>query len=108
MRDVADSSSADTASHADGVWRGATDPVQSDLTAVLEGLPLPARGSAARAWVKFASAQEDEWTPPPAEMPLAENRDVHPSISRLLKVVASDALRVWHEGYAEDEVEVET
>jgi hypothetical protein len=108
MRDLADSLSADTASHAGVAWRGATNPEPGDTAAVLAGLPLPVRGSAASAWALFASAHVREWAPPPPdEKELAENRDVHPSISRLLAaVITSGALRVWHEGYAEEDVPI--
>jgi len=105
MRGVAGSSSADTASHADVARRGATDPELGDVMATLEGLPPPARNSASRAWAEFALAHEQGWVPPSDGKDLAENRDVHPSVSRLLAAVtARDALRVWHEGYAEDDV----
>ena len=54
MRGVAGSSLADMTSHADVALRGASHPVRSETTAVLEGLPLPARNSATRAWLQFA------------------------------------------------------
>ena len=101
MRNFADSLSPDISSHADVAWRGAPVPVLRDAAAVLDGLPLPARDSASRAWAEFAHAHAREWAPPPPEgKELAEIRGVHASVSRLLAaVVARDALRVWREGY---------
>ena len=54
MRDVSGFSSAYTSSPADVERRGATNPVPGAVDAVLVGLELPARGSAARAWANFA------------------------------------------------------
>ena len=55
------------------------------------------------AWAAFCEQHSECWRPPPAK--LKENRDVHPSIARVLDaVVPLNDLRVWHDKLAPDEI----
>ena len=105
MRAVSSSSSGDTASNTDEARRGALPSTVVTFDDILDNVAAAEAKGIAAMWKNFLASHDPACkTSAVQTAALRENRDVHPTIARLLAAVLPPSLRVWGNLFAEDDV----
>ena len=96
MRGICSSTASESSSNTDKERRGAPEPQQVPLAALLDGAEIlpSAFSAAADAWAAFKTSHAHSWAPPPTAK-VDENLHVHPTIARLLRPLVPPHLRLW-------------